>query len=67
MHAEDERRKTRFRSVFREAGFDEAEANHRADAYFALGISEYLRNGGLQLAERIKLARTRHTLLVERR
>jgi len=39
MHAEDECRKTRFRSMFREAGFDEAEANHRPDAYFALVMS----------------------------
>lgn len=64
MKREDDRRIEHYTSLFREAGFADEEAANRAEAYFGLVMSEYLRNGNLPIRKRLELARKQHDLLV---
>lgn len=66
LEMEDRKRLEHFVMQFRELGFSETEALVRGDIYQALVQGEFLRSGGLPLAERIAKAKARHNLLVNR-
>lgn len=61
---EDLQRLEHYTSLFREAGFGEPEASRRADLYFGMVMSEFLRHGNLPLAKRLELARDQHEILI---
>lgn len=64
MMDEDQRRIEHHSALFREIGFDEVEAHHRAEIHFGMMMSEFLRNGNLSLTERLARARRQHDLVV---
>lgn len=64
MMEEDRRRIEHLSTLFREIGFDEVEAWHRAEIHFGISMSEFLRNGNLPLSERLERARRQHDLVV---
>ncbi len=65
MQSEDDQRRAHYATLFRDMGFDEAEAGFRAEMYFGLVMSEFLRNGALPLDTRLALGRRQHDFLVE--
>jgi AcrR family transcriptional regulator len=65
MRKEDDERKAHYASLFREMGFDADEASLRAEMYFGLVMSEFLRNGAQPLDERLRQGRAQHAFLLQ--
>lgn len=66
LEIEDRKRLDHIVQQFRDLGFPAAEAGVRGDIYHALVQGEYMRSGGLPLADRLARARARHDLLIRR-
>ncbi len=60
---EDEKRFRFFTDQFQALGFKKAEASTRAQVYMGIISAEFLRAGGLDPAERLKLAHRQHDML----
>ncbi len=66
IRAEDAKRFAFFVEQFSALGFPKPEASTRAEVYLGIISAEFLRAGGLEPDERLKLARRQHHMLTGR-
>ncbi len=66
IHSEDAKRFEFFVEQFSALGFPKPEAKTRAEVYMGIISAEFLRAGGLEPDERLKLARRQHHMLTGR-
>mgnify|MGYP003677452200 CR=1 FL=1 len=66
LASEDEARISHYESLFNELGFSPDEAMTRAEAYYAVVMSEYIRHANLTMAQRLSLARKQHDFLISK-